>query len=190
MFKMMLPSGWWAVNSALAKINEFLLIPEQEAALLLSSCVLWVSQAVYAALNIASTSDFPQPHQTSPICCSGSPSGEFCCLRYWLGVPLHCTSYTSALNATAQQTGCGGNGDRIARHNAICDVLYSLWLLVPRLSCQFSIYNVSSIWIYPTEMATRFCKLWEPLSLLGNCHTSIRLRLSDQKFNLNSAFYK
>ena len=59
MFKMMLPSGWWAVNSALAKINEFLLIPEQEAALLLSSCVLWVSQAVYAALNIASTSDSP-----------------------------------------------------------------------------------------------------------------------------------
>ena len=57
-----------------------------------------------------------------PICCSGSPSsrpGEF-----------HCTSYTSALNATAQQTGCGGNGDRIARHNAIRDVLYTL---LPRL---------------------------------------------------------
>ena len=65
-----------------------------------------------------------------PICCSGSPSsqpGEFrCCLRYSLGVPLHCTSYTSALNVTAQQTGCGGNGDRIARHNAIRDVLYTL----------------------------------------------------------------
>ena len=52
---------------------------------------------------------------------------DLCCsLRYWLGVPLHCTSYTCALNATAQQTGCGGNGDRTARHNAIRDVLYTL----------------------------------------------------------------
>ena len=56
-----------------------------------------------------------------------------CCLRYWLGVPLHSTSYSCPeCRSTADaygdhQVGCGGNGDRIARHNAICirDVLFS-----------------------------------------------------------------
>ena len=55
---------------------------------------------------------------------------EFCCcLRYWLGVPLHSTSYCCPeCRSTADpfgnnQVGCGGNGDRIARHNnAIRDV--------------------------------------------------------------------
>ena len=59
-FKMMLSSvGWWAVNSALAKIIELLLIPEREAAGLLSSAVLWVIQTVDAALNVASTCGLP-----------------------------------------------------------------------------------------------------------------------------------
>ena len=54
-----------------------------------------------------------------------------CCLRYWLGVPLHSTSYSCPeCRSTADaygdhQVGCGGNGDRIARHNAIRDVLFS-----------------------------------------------------------------
>ena len=53
-----------------------------------------------------------------------------CCLRYWLGVPLHSTSYCfPECRSTADpfgdhQVGCGGNGDRIARHNAIRDVLF------------------------------------------------------------------
>ena len=53
-----------------------------------------------------------------------------CCLQYWLGVPLHSTSYCCPeCRSTAgpfgdHQVGCGGNGDRIARHNAICDVLF------------------------------------------------------------------
>ena len=53
------------------------------------------------------------------------------CLRYWLGVPLHSTAYSCPeCHSTADpfgdhQVGCGGNGDRIARHNAIRDVLYS-----------------------------------------------------------------
>ena len=53
-----------------------------------------------------------------------------CCLRYWLGVPLHSTSYCCPeCHSTADpfgdhQVGCGGNGDRIARHNAIRDVLF------------------------------------------------------------------
>ena len=53
-----------------------------------------------------------------------------CCLRYWLGVPLHSTSYSCPeCCSTADpygdhQVGCGGNGDRIARHNAIRDVLF------------------------------------------------------------------
>ena len=54
-----------------------------------------------------------------------------CCLRYWLGVPLHSTSYScpechsSADPLGDHQVGCGGNGDRITRHNAVRDVLYS-----------------------------------------------------------------
>ena len=54
-----------------------------------------------------------------------------CCLRYWLGVPLHSTSYSCPeCCSTADpfgdhQVGCGGNGDRISRHNAIRDVLFS-----------------------------------------------------------------
>ena len=56
-----------------------------------------------------------------------SPSGPGVSLliHYWLGVPLHAPP-TPALNATIQlhpfgdhQVGCGGNRDRIIRHNAI-----------------------------------------------------------------------
>ena len=53
------------------------------------------------------------------------------CLRYWLGVPLHSGSYSCPeCHSLADpfgdhQVGCGGNGDRISRHNAVRDVLYS-----------------------------------------------------------------
>ena len=53
-----------------------------------------------------------------------------CCLQYWLGVPHHSTSYSCPeCRSTADpygdhQVGCGGNGDRIARHNAIRDILF------------------------------------------------------------------
>ena len=53
------------------------------------------------------------------------------CLRYWLGVPLHSAPYSCPeCRATADefgdhQVGCGGNGDRISRHNTVRDVLYS-----------------------------------------------------------------
>ena len=57
---------------------------------------------------------------------------EFCCcLRYWLGIPLHSGPYTcpecrhTADEHGDHQVGCGGNGDRITRHNAIRDVLFS-----------------------------------------------------------------
>ena len=52
-----------------------------------------------------------------------------CCLRYWLGVPLHSSSYPCPecrLDAYGDhQVGCGGNGDRIARHNAVRDVIHA-----------------------------------------------------------------
>ena len=54
-----------------------------------------------------------------------------CCLCYWLGVPLHSTSFPcpecrcSADPFGDHQLGCGGNGDRISRHNAIRDVIFS-----------------------------------------------------------------
>ena len=53
-----------------------------------------------------------------------------CCLRYWLGVPLHSSPYSCPeCHNTAHpfgdhQVGCGGNGDRITRHNAIRDVVF------------------------------------------------------------------
>ena len=53
------------------------------------------------------------------------------CLRYWLGVPLHSAPYSCPdCSSIAGEFGdhhisCGGNGDRITRHNAICDVLFS-----------------------------------------------------------------
>ena len=52
-------------------------------------------------------------------------------LRYWLGVPLHSSPYSCPeCHATADEfgdhrVGCGGNGDRIYRHNAVRDVLYT-----------------------------------------------------------------
>ncbi len=54
-----------------------------------------------------------------------------CCLRYWLGIPLHnsphcCPAcHTIADEFGDHHVGCGGNGDRITRHNAIRDVLFS-----------------------------------------------------------------
>ena len=53
------------------------------------------------------------------------------CLRYWLGVPLHSSSYPCPECGRVadmfgdHQVGCGGNGDRISRHNAVRDVLFS-----------------------------------------------------------------
>ena len=54
-----------------------------------------------------------------------------CCLRYWLGVPLHSSPYQCpechlvADPFGDHQVGCGGNGDRITRHNAVRDVIFS-----------------------------------------------------------------
>ena len=54
-----------------------------------------------------------------------------CCLCYWLGVPLNNGQFTcpecrgSADPFGDYQVGCGGNGDRISRHNAIRDVVFS-----------------------------------------------------------------
>ena len=54
-----------------------------------------------------------------------------CCLRYWLGVPLHSNPYPCpecrgrADSFGDHQVGCGGNGDRVSRHNAIRDVIFT-----------------------------------------------------------------
>ena len=60
-----------------------------------------------------------------------------CCLRYWLGLPLHSSSYScSECEGIADvhgdhQVGCGENGDRISCHNAVRDVLFSAAQLAP-----------------------------------------------------------
>ncbi len=47
---------------------------------------------------------------------------------YWLGVPLHNTQFSCHCLADAfgdHQVGCGGNSDRISRHNAIRDIVFN-----------------------------------------------------------------
>ena len=52
-----------------------------------------------------------------------------CCLCYWLGVPLHSSPYSCPECHCVvdvfgdHQVGCGGNGDRIWRHNTIRDAI-------------------------------------------------------------------
>ena len=71
---------------------------------------------------------FHLPHRSG-----SSPSGPIVSLLpicYWLGVPLHCSSYSCPeCHNTADpfgdhQVGCGSNGDSITRHNAIRDVIF------------------------------------------------------------------
>ena len=57
---------------------------------------------------------------------------EFCtCLQYWLGIPMlekgiRCPVCQSPADLYGDhQVGCGGNGDRIHRHNSLRDALYS-----------------------------------------------------------------
>ena len=53
-----------------------------------------------------------------------------CCLRYWLGIPLYNSQYRcpecsgQADKFGDHQVGCGGNSDRISRHNGIRDALF------------------------------------------------------------------
>ena len=63
---------------------------------------------------------------------------------------------TSALNATAQQTPmettrsaqCGDNGDRIACHNAIRDVLYtSVCVCVYESDCPLCVTCIDSVYV-------------------------------------------
>ena len=101
----------------------------------LHQCLLSSAASTHArALALSSA----LPHARD--CLNGVPSAalglllhdqEFrCCLRYWLGVPLHSTSYSCPeCRSTADsfgdhQVGCGGNGNRITHHNAIRDVLF------------------------------------------------------------------
>ena len=53
------------------------------------------------------------------------------CLRYWLGIPLSsdnafCPLCSRASNSLSDHSvACGGNGDRILRHNSLWDVLFT-----------------------------------------------------------------
>ena len=66
------------------------------------------------------------------------------CLRYWLGVSLHSSSYPCpecegiADVFGDHRVGCGGNGDRIPRHNTVQDALFCAAqsaALVPTKEC-------------------------------------------------------
>lgn len=102
-----------------------------------------IDEAVYTAISCHQHRACPWPSPHAGDWLNGVPPAalglllcdqEFhSCLRYWLGVSLHSTAYscpTYKCHAIADpfgdhQIGCGGNGDRIARHNAIHDVLYN-----------------------------------------------------------------
>ena len=73
-------------------------------------------------------------------------------LRYWLGVPLHGVSYQCpeccclADICCDHQVACGGNGDRIARHNFLHDVIFAAQAaaLGPRREAPSLVPNSSS----------------------------------------------
>ena len=67
-----------------------------------------------------------------------APRSEFWyCLCYWLGIPFHSISYSRPVCHKPadpygnHQVGCGGNADRIARHNAIWEILAQAIALTP-----------------------------------------------------------
>ena len=75
------------------------------------------------------------------------------CLQYWLGIRMigeNSTCPVCQKSADAygdHQVGCGGNGDRISRHNAIRDVVFSAAqsaALCPRKEVPSLILNSSS----------------------------------------------
>ena len=75
------------------------------------------------------------------------------CLQYWLGIPLLeeglgcsvCSVVSDGLGD--HQVACGGNGDRIRRHDSLCDVLFSAAqsaALAPRKEVPFLISGACS----------------------------------------------
>ena len=73
-------------------------------------------------------------------------------LRYWLGVPLHGVPYQCPECCCLadiygdHQVACGGNGDRIARHNSLRDVIFAAQAaaLGPRREAPSLVPNSSS----------------------------------------------
>ena len=60
------------------------------------------------------------------------------CLQYWLGVPIfeegvrYDVCLSTADSFGDHQVGCGGNGDRILRHNSIRDAIFNSACSAPR----------------------------------------------------------
>ena len=110
------------------------------------------------------------------------------CLRYWLGLPITnrsmtctaCGKFNAADVFGDHQIGCGGNGDRIGRHNAIRDAIYSAAqtaALAPLLEAPSLIPGSSSrpadvfvpIWQLgrPAAMDVSVISTLQPLTVVG-----------------------
>ena len=93
------------------------------------------------------------------------------CLRYWLGIPLHSAPFSCPeCHRTADefgyhQVGCAGNGDRIARHNALRDVLFvaaQSAALAPSREASGIVLDPPTFCFQPGAMAARL--LWMCMS--------------------------
>ena len=89
--------------------------------------VLWQTRLLYSMLHGDWLNGVP-----SDVLGLHMQDKEFnSCLKYWLGIPLHSAPHlcpacrTFADEYGDHQVGCGGNGDRITRHNAVRDVIFS-----------------------------------------------------------------
>ena len=104
-------------------------IDEASLNLLLSSAPDSHSLALAHSCALPHAGDWLNAVHSSPL---GLIDREFrVCLQYWLGVPIfeegvRCGVCLSTADSFGDhQVGCGGNGDRILRHNSIRDAIFN-----------------------------------------------------------------
>ena len=98
---------------------------------LLSSAPTIRSQALAYSSSLPHAGDWLNVVPSTPLGLHLQDREFQCCLRYWLGIPLQsnplpCPECRDTADIFGDhQVRCSGNGDRISRHNAIRDVVFS-----------------------------------------------------------------
>ena len=98
--------------------------------LLLSSAPDTRSLALAQSCSLPHAGDWLNAVPSSSLCLHFMDREFRVCLQYWLGVPIfeegvkYGACHSAADPFGDHQVGCGGNGDRILRHNTICDSIF------------------------------------------------------------------